>query len=57
MFNLNLINSFKSPNKQSDKFILEFRISKLTIFELDLDLSTKTLRFIVFNLGFEVTPQ
>jgi hypothetical protein len=53
---INLINSFGSPSKQSDKVNLEIRISKLTIFELKFDWSSKTLRLIIFNLGFERVP-
>ena len=39
-------------SKQSDKFALEFRISKLTIIEIRIDLN-KQSRFIIFNVGFE----
>lgn len=50
----NLINSFKSPTKQSDKVSFEIRISKLTILELKLDWSENSVRFILLNLGFEI---
>ena len=45
------INSWTSKVKQKDKFEITIRISTLTIFELNIDLSRKTHKLVLFNLG------
>lgn len=54
--NFNWVNSSKSYKKQADKIIIEVRLSRLTILELNLDWSRKEIRFIFFNFGFEIKP-
>lgn len=51
----NLINSWKSPNKQSDKLIINFRIATLTIFELSIDISRRSFRIMLLNFGYETS--
>ena len=48
----NLINGWKngSGSKQGDKYILELRIGKLTVVELDIDLN-KSFRLTLFNFA------
>lgn len=45
------INSWTSKVKQKDKFEIIIRISTVTIFELNIDLSKKTYKLVLFNLG------
>ena len=40
---MKFINDWKSNAKQSDKIALEIRVSKLTIFNLGIDLSKENL--------------
>ena len=49
------INSNLSNKKQSDKAVIEFRISMITFLQLTLDISSKKVRFILLNLGLECT--
>jgi hypothetical protein len=51
---MNFINSWKSKNKQFDKFTILCRISSLTIFELSIDFSSKSLRLVLLNFGIEL---
>lgn len=48
----NLINGWRKGlgSKQSDKFAIEFRISKLTLIDLRIDLN-REFRLILFNIG------
>ena len=48
----NLINGWKngSGSKQGDKYILELRLGKLTVVELDIDLN-KSFRLTLFNFA------
>jgi len=48
----NLINGWSngSGSKQSDKYLLEFRLGKLTVIELDIDFS-KYFRITLFNFA------
>ena len=50
---MNFINSWKSKNKQLDKFTILCRLSSLTIFELSIDFSAKTYRLVLLNFGIE----
>jgi hypothetical protein len=50
---MKLVNSWRSIRKQKDKFELMFRISTVTIFELSIDISDKSTRFVLFNIGFQ----
>jgi hypothetical protein len=47
-----LINSWRNGmgSKQGDKYLIEFRLGKLTIFELDIDFS-KSFRITLFNFA------
>lgn len=49
------INSFSSKKKQVDKVIIDIRISMITFLLLDLDLSSKRVKFLLLNFGFEFT--
>jgi hypothetical protein len=51
----NFINSNLSNKKQTDKVVIEVRISLITFFELSLDISSKKVRFILLNMGLECT--
>jgi hypothetical protein len=48
----NLINGWSngSGSKQSDKYVIEFRLGKLTVIELDIDFS-KHFRITLFNFA------
>ena len=37
-------------SKQGDKYLIEFRLGKLTVFELDIDFS-KSFRITLFNFA------
>jgi hypothetical protein len=50
---MNFINGFGSNTKQADKIRAELRISKLTIFKIDIDLSRKNFELIFFNFGIK----
>jgi hypothetical protein len=50
---MDFINGFNASSKQADKIRIELRVSKLTIFKLDLDWSRKSYEFIIFNFGFK----
>jgi hypothetical protein len=45
------INSWKSSNKQADKFELKWRIKRLTILEISTDKSRGEVRVMLFNFG------
>jgi len=51
---VNFINGYKSFFKQNDKIVATLRISKLTIFALDLDISDKKAKIMLFNIGFVI---
>lgn len=51
----NFINSFLSKKKQTDKVFIEVRVSMLTVLLFDLDMSSKKLKFLLLNFGFEFT--
>lgn len=53
MKKISYLNSWKSRNKQSDKVNFEIRFGKLTFFELAIDFSLGTFRFMLMNLGCE----
>ena len=46
---MKFINDWKSNAKQSDKIALEIRVSKLTIFNLGIDLSKRKFKLIILN--------
>ena len=48
---MNTINSWKSKAKQKDKFEISIRISMLTVFEINIDLSKKSYSFMLLNFG------
>jgi hypothetical protein len=48
---MKIINSWTSRVKQPDKFEITVRISILTVFELNVDLSRKFYKLVLFNLG------
>lgn len=50
---MNWIKSHNSLAKQNDKFLIEFRLGKLTVVELYYDKSKKHFRFLLFNFGVE----
>lgn len=50
---MKLINSWKAIRKQKDKFEFTLRISKLTIFEISVDISSKTTKLIFLNIGIQ----
>lgn len=45
------INSWKAFNKQDDRYHLNLRLGKLTIFEIYYDVSDKEFRFMILNFG------
>ena len=47
------INSWTSKVKQKDKFEIIIRISTVTIFELNIDLSKKLYSFTLLNFGIK----
>ena len=51
---MNFINSWSSNAKQKDKFELTLRLGKFTLIELSMDKSDEKIRFIIFNIGFEI---
>jgi hypothetical protein len=50
---MKLINSWKAVRKQKDKFEFTLRISRLTIFEISIDVSSKSTRLIFLNIGIQ----
>ena len=44
-------NSWKSTNRQRDKFEIKLRISDLTVFQISLDFSRKYYHFVLLNFG------
>jgi hypothetical protein len=50
---MNITNSWKSKAKQKDKFEISIRISMLTLFEINIDLSRKLYSFMLLNFGIK----
>ena len=50
----NFINGWKSKAKQEDKVQIKLRISKVTVINIQFDLSKKALRLEIANLGIEI---
>jgi hypothetical protein len=48
---LKLINSWRSRSKQFDKINVEVRISSITVFNLSIDISSKSFRIVICNFG------
>ena len=49
---MKVINPIKSTKqKQNDKFLLEFRIGKLTILEFSFDVSDRKFRLEILNVA------
>jgi len=46
---MNTINSWKSKTKQKAKFEITIRISTITLFEINIDLSKKSYSFMLLN--------
>jgi hypothetical protein len=50
---MKLVNSWTSTRKQKDKFEFTLRIGKLTVFEISMDISSKTTKLIFLNIGMQ----
>lgn len=50
---MKLVNSWTSTRKQKDKFEFTLRIGKLTIFEISIDISSKTTKLVFLNIGMQ----
>lgn len=48
------INSWKSKNKNQDRFEIKIRFGFLTVLEVFYDMSDNKLRLMIFNLGIEI---
>jgi|TARA_R100001594_G_scaffold62861_1_gene97234 hypothetical protein len=46
---INFKNGWKSKAKQDDKFVIEIRLGKISVFEMYFDISDKKFTFGVFN--------
>ena len=44
-------NGWSSTRKQGDRHLLEFRLGKITVFKLLLDISDNHYELVIFNLG------
>lgn len=51
---INIVNSWTSKKKQFDVIDISIRLSKVSIFELFLDLSKKHLKLTLLNFSVEV---
>lgn len=51
---MDFINSYSAKNKQWDKFKVEVRLLKLTVLKIDIDISHKYIKIILFNLGVKI---
>jgi hypothetical protein len=49
----NFINSFNSKKKQLDKISIEVRLSMLTVFHFELDITSKKGKLVLCNFGLE----
>jgi hypothetical protein len=47
-------NSWKAINAQRDKIRLVARVSSLTLFELNIDFSSKAYKLTIFNFGIQL---
>jgi hypothetical protein len=47
-------NSWKSFNKQHDKIRIVVRISSLTLLEVNVDVSSKLYKLVLFNFGIQL---
>jgi len=47
-------NSWKAINAQHDKLRLVVRVSSLTLFELNIDFSSKLYKLTIFNFGIQL---
>ena len=47
-------NSWKAINTQHDKLRLVARVSSLTLFELNIDVSSKLYKLTIFNFGIQL---
>jgi len=47
-------NSWKAINAQRDKLRLVARVSSLTLFEVNIDVSSKVYKLTIFNLGIQL---
>jgi len=45
-------NGWKDNRKQNDRFLLELRLGKLTVFKLLFDISDKHYELVLINFGF-----
>jgi len=51
---MKFINSWKSFNKQHDKVRIAVRIASLTLFEINIDISSKLYKLVIFNFGIQL---
>lgn len=51
---INVLNSWTSKKKQFDVIDINVRLSKLTVFELFLDLSKKHFKLTLLNFALEI---
>jgi hypothetical protein len=55
---MDIVNGWKSKNKQWDKLAVKVRIGKLTLFDLHYDHSRRQVGIIILNLGLRTaSPQ
>ena len=47
-------NSWKAINAQRDKLRIVVRVSSLTLFELNIDFSSKLYKLTIFNFGIQL---
>jgi hypothetical protein len=51
---MRFINSWKSFNKQHDKIRIVVRIASLTLLEINVDISSKLYKLVLFNFGIQL---
>jgi hypothetical protein len=47
-------NSWKAINAQHDKLRIVARVSSLTLFEVNIDVSSKVYKLVLFNFGIQL---
>jgi hypothetical protein len=47
-------NSWKAINAQRDKLRIVARVSSLTLFEVNIDISSKVYKLVLFNFGIQL---
>ena len=51
----NFINGFLKGNKQCDKYCTCVRLGRFTLFQLSFDISSKSGRIMMLNIGIDVS--